>query len=97
MSSAGHIFDMIARNKANEVLRKLRKDRTRKILDKYQKKIYHIEFTENKKHTKEEIRNIKDRIRSRLNREKTFVSIVVLLFLLLVTFFIGKWSFSKLF
>lgn len=96
MSFAGHVLDMINRSKANEAERKYRREKHRRIREAYIEgfRSQGIVFHDRSQLTKEEMNEIKSRIRNRLKKERirsaTF-SIVGTVFLFTIVFYIA-WS-----
>jgi len=72
MSFAGHVLDMISRFQYNEYLRKRRRERYRVIRDRYLEEvnIYHGELTNRPAISKEEMEQIKEKIRTSLINER---------------------------
>lgn len=92
MSSAGHIFDMITRNKNNEALKGISRNRHKKVRESYLKHAYqHFKYIDRSKLSSSELKELKSEIRNRIikGRRKQFMkSIIATVFVIIIVSFL---------
>ncbi len=94
MSFAGHVLDSIKRTQNNRSLKTARHDRINKIKAAYTSHI-HVALKENPQRlTNEEIRGIKEKIRTRLqNERRAFYTRTIIISIIIITI-LSIWFFK---